>query len=99
MVINELGECVANIFLQFQGDTAGVGKGDQIPPSIIEKPRIIKDEAKRTVRIECKLKAKPDAQITWLKEKQTITNTKKYKIETKKEADNTFLLSIDILVI
>ena len=75
-----------------------MGKGDQIPPSMIEKPRIIKDETKKTVRIECKLRAKPDPQIVWFKEKQTITNGRKYKIETKKEADNIFLLCIDILV-
>lgn len=96
IVVNELGECVANIFLQFQGDKAGVAKGDQIPPSIIEKPRIIKDETKRTVRIEVKLKAKPDAQIAWFKEKQSLSSGKKYKIETKKEADNVFLLILEI---
>lgn len=92
-----MGECIANIFLQFQGDKAGVGKGDQIPPSIIEKPRIIKDESKRTVRFEVKLRAKPDPQIKWFKEKQELTNGKKYKIETKKEADNVFLLILEIL--
>ncbi len=75
-----------------------MGKGDQIPPSMIEKPRIINDEAKKTVRIECKLRAKPDPQIVWFKEKQAITTGRKYKIETKKEADNIFLLCIDILV-
>lgn len=76
-----------------------MGKGEQIPPSILEKPKIIKDEVKKTVRFEVKLRAKPDAQITWLKEKTTLTNGKKYKIETKKEADNTFLLILEISVI
>jgi len=99
VVVNELGECVANIFLTFQGDVAGVSKVDQTPPSMIDKPKIIKDEIKKTVRIECRVRAIPDAQITWFKEKQTITSSKKYKIESKKEPDNTFLLSIDILVI
>lgn len=94
--MNELGECIANIFLQFQGDQAGVGKGDQIPPSILEKPVITKDEAKRSVRIECYLRAKPVPQIKWFKEKQELTNGKKYKIETKKQADDTFLLILEI---
>lgn len=98
IVANELGECIANIFLQFQGDKAGVSKGDQIPPSIIEKPKIIKDETKRTVRIEVRLRAKPDAQISWFKEKTAITAGKKYKTEVKKEADNTFLLILEISV-
>ena len=71
-VVNELGECIANIYLQFQGDNAGLDKGDQIAPSIIERPKIIKDEAKRTVRFECKLSAKPEAKIKWLKEKKEL---------------------------
>lgn len=98
VVANELGECIANIFLQFQGDKAGVGKGDQIPPSILEKPKIIKDETKRTVRIEVKMRAKPDAQISWFKEKQALTAGKKYKTEVKKEADNVFTLILEISV-
>lgn len=98
VVVNELGECVANIYLQFQGDQAGVAKADQLPPSILEKPKIIKDEAKRTVRIEVKLRAKPEAQITWFKEKQSLKSDKKYKIETKKEADNVFILILEISV-
>ncbi len=93
-----MGECTANIFLQFQGDQAGVAKGEQIPPSIIERPRIIKDETKRTVRIECKLRAKPDPQVKWFRDKQELTNGKKYKVEVKKEADNLFLLVLEILV-
>ncbi len=93
-----MGECTANIFLQFQGDQAGVAKGEQIPPSIIERPLIIKDEAKRTVRIECKLRAKPDPQVKWIRDKQELTNGKKYKVEVKKEADNLFLLILEILV-
>ncbi len=96
IVVNELGECTANIFLQFKGDKAGVAKGDQIPPSIIEKPRIIKDEAKKTVRFEVRIRAKPDAQITWFREKSQLSNTKKYKIDIKKENDNVFLLSLDV---
>ena len=97
-VVNELGECIANIYLQFQGDNAGLDKGDQIAPSIIERPKIIKDEAKRTVRFECKLRAKPEAKIKWLKEKKELTNGKKYKIETKKESENVFLLILEISV-
>jgi hypothetical protein len=98
IVVNELGECIANIFLQFQGEKAGVGKGDQIPPSILERPKIIKDETKKTVRIEVKMRAKPEAQISWFKEKQSLANGKKHKIEVKKEADNVFLLILEISV-
>jgi hypothetical protein len=96
--MNELGECIANIFLQFQGDQADVAKADQIPPSVIERPRIIKDEAKKIIRIEVKLKAKPEAQISWIKEKKTLSNSKKYKLETKKESENLFLLILEISV-
>jgi hypothetical protein len=97
-VVNELGECIANIHLQFQGDAAGLDKGDQIAPSIIEKPKIIKDEAKKTVRFECKLRAKPEAKIKWLKEKTDLANGKKYKIETKKDTttENVFILILEI---
>jgi hypothetical protein len=98
IVLNELGECIANIFLQFQGDKAGVGKGDQIPPTILEKPKIIKDESKRTVRIEVRMRAKPDATITWFKEKQTLkSDNKKWKIDMKKESNNEFTLILEIL--
>ena len=51
-MINELSECVANIYLQFQGEQARVAKGDQTPPSVIERPRIIKDDSKKTVSIK-----------------------------------------------
>lgn len=91
-----MGECVANIFLQFEGNKAGLNKGDQLPPSIIEKPKIIKDEIKRTVRIQVKIQAKPEAQFSWFKEKQALKSDKKYKIETKKEADNAYLLILEI---
>ena len=93
-----MGECVANIYLQFQGEQAGVAKGDQIPPSVIEKPRIIKDDSKKTVRIEVRMKSKPEAQIVWFREKQSLSNGKKYKIETRKEADNSYLHILEILV-
>jgi hypothetical protein len=84
--------------LQFQGDQAKAGKDDQLPPSILEKPKIIKDEAKKTVRFECRLRAKPDPQITWLKDKTVLTSGKKFKIETKKESDNIFILILEISV-
>lgn len=96
VVINELGECIANIYLQFQGDQAGVGKADTLPPSVIEKPRIVKDDAKRIVRFEVRMRAKPQMDVTWFKEKTTLVNNKKHKIECKKESENVYLLSLDI---
>lgn len=93
-----MGECIANIILQFQGDKAGVGKDDMLPPSVIEKPRIVKDEKSRMVRFEVRMRAKPQMDVTWLKEKTTLVNNKKHKIDIKKEADNVFLLSLEISV-
>jgi len=97
-VINELGECIANIYLQFEGEQGGVKKSDALPPSVIEKPRIIKDEAKRKVRFEVRMRAKPQMDVAWFKNKQPLTNDKKYKIDIQKEADNVFLLSLEVSV-
>lgn len=96
VVINELGECIANIYLQFQGDKADVGKSDMIPPTVTEKPKIVKDDAKRMVRFEVRMKAKPQMDVAWFKEKTALINNKKHKIELKKEADNVFLLTLEI---
>lgn len=98
VVINELGECIANIYLQFQGEQAEVAKSDSLPPTVIEKPRIIKDDAKRVVRFEVRMRAKPEMDVAWFKEKTALTNNKKHKIEIKKESDNVFLLSLEISV-
>ena len=50
------------------------------------------------MRFECKLRAKPEAKIKWLKEKKELTNGKKYKIEMKKESENVFILILEIQV-
>lgn len=96
VVINELGECIANIYLQFENEQAAVAKSDTLPPSVIEKPKIIKDEAKRMVRFEVRMRAKPQMDTVWFKNKQKLTNDKKYKIDVKQEADNVFLLSLEV---
>ena len=97
-VVNELGECVANVHLQIQNNKPTFAKADQISPSILEKPRVVVDDAKKSVRIEIRMKSKPEAQISWFKEKLSLTNGKKYKIETRKEADNSYLYILEILV-
>ena len=78
---------------------AGVGKGDTIPPSVIERPRIIKNDTNRSVRFEVKLRAKPEPQISWFKEKSALVNGNKFKIDVKKEADNVFIMTLEIKVI
>lgn len=98
MVNNELGECVANISLQFQGNEAGVGKSDSLPPSVVEKPRIIKLEAQRKVRFEVRWKSKEQMDVAWLKEKCPVKNSDKFMIECVQEADNTYLVSLEISV-
>ncbi len=97
-VINELGECIANIYLQFEGESGEVKKSDALPPSVIEKPRIIKDEAKCKVRFEVRMRAKPQMDVSWFMNKKPLTNDKKYKIDVQKEADNVFLLSLEVSV-
>ena len=84
--------------MQFQGEQARLAKEDQIPPSVFEKPRIIKDDSKKTVRIEVRMKSKPEAQVDWFREKQHLSNGKKYIIATIKQDDNFYLQILEILV-
>jgi hypothetical protein len=98
VVANELGECVANISLQFQGDEAGVERNDALTPTVTERPRIIKFEGQRMVRFETRWKAKPQMEVCWFKEKMPIANSAKYRTDCVKETDNSYLLSLEISV-
>jgi len=44
------------------------------------------------------MRAKPQMDVAWFKNKQPLTNDKKYKIDIQKEADNVFLLSLEVSV-
>ena len=74
-----------------------MAKSDLIAPCLLEVPRVIRDAVKKSVRIECKLRAKPDAQIKWLRDKKELINGKKHKLSSKKEPDGTFTLTLEVL--
>ena len=65
---------------------------------MLEKPSIITDDAKKSVRFEVRLRAKPEAQVSWLRNNQILKASNKYKFEVRKEADNVFVLVLEILV-
>lgn len=98
VVSNELGECITNINLQIQGNKASLAKQDLIPPTLIEKPTIVMDGAKKCVRVDVKIRAKPEAKAVWFKDGKQLSQSNKYKFNVKKEADNVYILSLDLYV-
>jgi hypothetical protein len=73
-------------------------KTDLIPPTLLEKPIIISDDAKKSVRFEVRIRAKPEAQVVWLRNSQILRASNKYKFDVRKEAENVFVLVLEILV-
>jgi hypothetical protein len=45
-----------------------------------------------------RLRAKPEPSVSWLRNNQILKASNKYKIEIRKEADNVFVLILEILV-
>jgi hypothetical protein len=80
------------------GDKANLEQQDKIAPAF-DKPKISKDNKQKSVRIECRCKGKAEPKVTWRKEKIDVKDTpNKYKISKNKEADDTYLFILDILV-
>ena len=84
--------------MQFQANKGNLAKADLIPPTLLEKPNIITDDSKKSVRFEVRLRAKPEPQVSWLRNNQILKASNKYKFEIRKEADNVFVLVLEILV-
>ncbi|CAF0992947.1 unnamed protein product [Rotaria sordida] len=96
-ISNELGTSVANISIKIAGDKANLEQLDKLAPSL-EKPKITKDTKQKSIKIEYRCKGKQEPKITWKKAKTEIKDTpNKYKISKKKEADDTYLCTLDIL--
>ena len=93
-----MGTAVANIGIKVAGDKANLDQTDKIAPAF-EKPKITKDNQQKSIRIECRCKGKQEPKITWRKDKVDLKDTpNKYKISKTKEADDTYVFILDILV-
>jgi hypothetical protein len=80
------------------GDKANLEQLDKIAPAF-EKPNITKDVKQKSIKIQCRCKGKQEPKITWKKDKTEIKDTaNKYKITKTKEADDTYLFILEILV-
>jgi hypothetical protein len=89
---------MTNYFVFFLGDKANLEQLDKIAPAF-DKPRIIKDNKQKSIKIECRSKGKPEPKITWKKNKIDLKDTpNKYKISKTKEADDTYVFILEILV-
>lgn len=98
VVANELGECVVNAHIQFQANKASLAKTDLIPPTLLDKPSISNDDTKKCIRFECRLRAKPEAQIQWFKDGAALTANAKNKFEVKKDGDNIYIVALEVYV-
>ena len=79
-------------------DKASLDQVDRITPAF-EKPKITKDAKQKSIKIECRCKGKPEPKITWKKEKTELKDTpNKYKITKTKEANDTYVFILEILV-
>jgi hypothetical protein len=80
------------------GDKANLEQLDKLAPAF-EKPKITKNSKQKSIQIECRCKGKQEPKITWKKNKLDIKDTpNKYKISKTKEADDTYVFTLDILV-
>ena len=71
---------------------------DKIAPAF-EKPKTTNDAKQKSIKIECRCKGKQEPKVTWKKEKTEIKDAaNKYKISKTKEADDTYLFILEILV-
>lgn len=93
---NELGQFTINTNLTVQANKlSSDGKNTQAP-SLVEKPTIKKDESKKSLRIECRFKARPDVGVIWLKGKETLKADAKYKFSCVKDKGDIFVATLDI---
>ena len=80
------------------GDKANLELIDKLAPAL-EKPKITKNSKQKSIKIECRCKGKQEPKATWRKGKTDIKDTpNKYKISKTKEADDTYVFTLDILV-
>lgn len=80
------------------GDKATLEQSDRIAPAL-EKPKTTKDAKQKSIKIECRCKGKPEPKITWKKDKTELKDTpNKYKITKTKEANDSYLFVLEILV-
>lgn len=82
----------------FVGDKANLDQTDKLAPAF-DKPKITKNAKQKSVKIECRCKGKQEPKITWKKAKVELKDTpNRYKLSKTKEADDTYLFSLEILV-
>lgn len=80
------------------GDKANLDQIDKLTPAL-QKPKITKNIKEKSIKIECRCKGKQEPKATWRKGKTDIKDTpNKYKISKTKEADDTYVFTLDILV-
>ena len=82
----------------FKGDKVSLDRLDGIAPAF-DQPKITKDVKKKSAKIECRCKGKPEPKIVWKKDKNEIKETpNKYKISKIKEANDTYVFTLEISV-
>ena len=71
---------------------------DKVAPAF-DKPKIVQNSKQKSIQIQCRCKGKQEPKITWRKNKVDLKDTpNKYKITKVKEADDTYLFTLEILV-
>lgn len=79
-------------------EKASLDQVDRIAPAF-EKPKITQDAKQKSIKIECRCKGKPEPKFTWKKGKTELKDTpNKYKITKTKEANDTYVFVLEILV-
>ncbi|CAM4765861.1 unnamed protein product [Rotaria magnacalcarata] len=79
------------------GDKASLEQTDKLAPSL-EKAKVTKDAKQKSIKFEYRCKGKQEPKVTWRKSKTEIKDTpNKYKISKKKETDDTYVFTLDVL--
>ena len=80
------------------GDKANLDQLDKVAPAF-EKPKVVKNSKQKSLQIQCRCKGKQEPKFTWRKGKTDLKDTpNKYKITRTKEADDTYVFILEILV-
>jgi hypothetical protein len=96
VIENELGQFTINTNLIVQANKISSDGKNLQAPSLIEKPTIKKDDVKKTLKIECLFKAKPDVSMSWFKGKQALKADAKHKFSCVKDKGDIFVATLEI---
>ena len=67
-----------------------------VAPVIHERPKVIKVEKKRTIVVECHVKAQAEPTFMWYKEQTVVQKSSRHTVNVKKITEGEFAVQLEI---